>query len=138
MYRNNATTQQQQQHICTAHSWFNCTLQILPSSLTHSPHVTHQSLFDQRNGFLLLVLAASAHVVQNEALHAKRLSMVGKLLQDGVCRLDALLVLLGLVLPDYLAEQVLVFPGQGAALSCLGVLLDARHCCSSDAAMKGW
>ena len=60
----------------------------------------------------LLALALALHVPEDQALHRERLAVVGELLQDGIRRLEALLVRLGLVAPHHLLEQRVLLRGE--------------------------
>ena len=79
----------------------------------HVPaHVTFDVVLEPELDELVRLLAF-VHAAQQQALHGKRLAVVGKLLQDGVRRLDALLVRLGLVAADQLLEEVILLLGKG-------------------------
>ena len=79
----------------------------------HVPaHVTLDVVLEAQLDELVRLLAL-VHAAQHQALHGERLAVVGKLLKDGVRRLDALLVRLGLVAAHQLLEEVILLLGEG-------------------------
>ena len=56
------------------------------------------------------------HGIDNQSLHAKRLAMVGKSLQYGICTLDSLFVLFWFVEFDDMFERSASFLGNGRSV----------------------
>lgn len=67
-------------------------------------------------------LVLFCHTVQDEALHGKRLAMIGILFQDRIGLFDGLLVLLLLVIFDDILEEVKLLFGQRSSLTGLWVV----------------
>mmetsp|Transcript_20688 Transcript_20688/g.40632 ORF Transcript_20688/g.40632 Transcript_20688/m.40632 type:complete len:203 (-) Transcript_20688:39-647(-) len=98
-------------------------LVVFVATVDHSVDVPADGAFDvvaHAELGKLIGLVLLAHAVVHEALHGIGLAMFGKLLQDCVCSLDGLLVLLALLKSDELFEEPILLLGQDLRVRASG------------------